>query len=469
MSAITQNLSVFTEDSLSAMSKVVYDSGWQNSGGVMPYADALGVLRNLLSELRAADAESLIDSMPVALQQTIQSRLTNISNFVNSIQNGNQHVPNFTDEVDRLHLDVWQGGFRYRGSKVLGYEDKYRQVTALTKEIERIKEREATARTLVDELTSLRNQAQSWATELSKAKAQAESQVTELASIHATAQQANTNLETQIGNIDSKVEEATEAASTAEAKAESATKNEQRLQDFINRVDANERKLTDVVQKANDDLAEHAKAVKSFMDASTQSVEDFKTTKTTELDAFQDRLKDIEEDITEKLSNATGITLFHAFEKRQDQIKGHWIWLAVAGFVLTGVIGMTAYFLSHATNPDTAFYIKLSLGLPAVVFVGFALQQYGKERRLKEEYAFKSSISLSLEAYRKLVDEAIEKLTPEEKVKFADFLIKSIGVIFDSPTERVFGSKRAEGPTDTKIIAEFLKTAKDAKGLFSGD
>lgn len=182
----------------------------------------------------------------------------------------------------------------------------------------------------------------------------------------------------------------------------------------------------------------------------------------------QGLLEVIEKDITEKLANATGITLFHAFEKREGQIKGHWIWLIIAGAVLAIVIGMTANFVSNSTEPTAAFYIKLSLGLPAIVFAGFALQQYGRERRLKEEYAFKSSISLSLEAYRKLVEQAVETLMPDDKAKFADFLVHSIGVIIDSPTERVFGTRRTGGPTDTKIVAGLIQNLKDVKDLTHG-
>jgi hypothetical protein len=215
-------------------------------------------------------------------------------------------------------------------------------------------------------------------------------------------------------------------------------------------------------------LAAHKAELSEFIGTAKDDIETFKTTKTGELDAFEGRLKEIEKDIVEKLSKATGITLFHAFEKRQEQIKGHWIWLGIAAAVLGLVIWLTSVFVNGNTNTNAAFYIKLTLGLPAVVFAGFALQQYGKERRLKEEYAFKSSISLSLVAYRELVEQAVATLGPEDKVKFADFLVKSIGVIFDSPTERVFGTRRTGGPTDTKIVAGLLQNLKEAKNIVDG-
>jgi len=468
MSSLTDALAQFPEDKLDAVSQFVYSQGWQTSGGVMPFADALGVFRNLLEELRAADDEGLLDSMPRALQQTIHRHLTNVNSNFTYIQDGNNQVQSFTDEVDVFHLAVWQGGFRYRSKKIPGYEAKYRLATELAKEIERVKERESTAQQLVSEITAMRDRMQTAQTELTTAKAEAELQVQEVAQVHARAQTADTNLQTQIDSIDAKVTEATESASEAEAKAQSASTNEKRLQDFIGRVDANEKKLADALTTANEGLAAQKTDLSDFMTKSREDIDAFKTTKTGELNEFQKRLETIEQDIVEKLSKATGITLFHAFEKRQEQIKGHWIWLAIAAGVLGLVIWLTSTFVNANTNPNAAFYIKLTLGLPAVVFAGFALQQYGKERRLKEEYAFKSSISLSLVAYRELVEQAVATLAPEDKVKFADFLVKSIGVIFDSPTERVFGTRRTGGPTDTKIIANLLQNLKEAKSIVDG-
>jgi hypothetical protein len=468
MSNLTAALALFPDDALEAVSNSVYRYGWQTSGGVMPFADALGVFRNLLEELRSSDKEDLLDSMPVALQQKIEEHLTHINITFSYIKQGNNQVQRFTDEVDVLHLAVWQGGFRYRAKKIPGYEAKYRQATELAKEIERVKEREATAEQLVSEITSMRDVMLTAQTEFATVKSEVEKQAQNVAQVHARAQTADTNLQTQLASIDGKLTEAIESASEAEAKAQSASTNEKRLQDFIGRVDANEKKLADALTEANQGLASHKIELSEFMAKSSEQVEAFKNSKTVELDEFQERLEYIEQDIVEKLNKATGITLFHAFEKRQEQIKGHWIWLAIAAGALGLVIWLTSAFVNGNTNPNAAFYIKLTLGLPAVVFAGFALQQYGRERRLKEEYAFKSSISLSLVAYQELVEQAVVTLGPDDKAKFADFLVKSIGVIFDSPTERVFGTRSVGGPTDTKIIANLLQTFKEAKSIFDG-
>ena len=458
MSLLTDQLSQLTDDSLEEMSRVVYQNGWQDSGGVIPsFSNALGILRDLLGELRAAAEEGLVDNMPASLQRNLRDHLTNLATHVRNITNGNQHVSAFTDTVDTIHSMIWQGGFRYRGKKIVGYEHKYAQIKALSKELQRIKEREAKAQSLLESVASLLNSVQASATEFESAKVVALSQIAEINSVVSSAQTANTTIDTHLITLDAKLKEASESASTADARAQSATALEKRIQTFAATVDENEKRLNEAIQSAVGALVKNS-----------EDSQDFKKTRTGELGELQNRLEVIEQDIRDKLSNATGIRLFKTLEEREGKISGHkWLW--AAGIAAAVGIALTAafFFTSNGTT-DTLFYTKLSLGIPIAVLVGFALQQYGKERRLKEEYAFKAAISLSLNAYRELVEEATKTLVPEDKAKFADFLIHSVAIIFDSPTERVFGSRRASGPTDTKVIANFLKTAKDAKGLFDG-
>jgi hypothetical protein len=458
MSVLSDQLAQLSEESLEEMSRVVYQNGWQDSGGVIPsFSNALGILRDLLGELRAADEEGLVDNMPVSLQRNLRDHLTNLVTHVRNIANGNQHVSAFTDTVDTIHTLIWQGGFRYRGKKLVGYEQKYTQIRALSKEIQRIKERESKAQALLDSVVAILNNAQTSATEFENAKTVALAQIAEITSVLSAAQAANTTIDTHLTTLETKLKEASDSASTADARAQTATALEKRIQTFATTVDDNEKRLNDAIQSAAGALAQN-----------TKDIEQFKATKTGELDEFQKRLEVIEQDIRDKLSNATGIRLFKTLEEREGKISGHkWLWAAgIAAGV--GIALTAAFFFTSNGTTDTLFYTKLSLGIPIAVLVGFALQQYGKERRLKEEYAFKAAISLSLNAYRELVEEATKSLVPDDKAKFADFLIHSVAIIFDSPTERVFGSRRVSGPTDSKVIANFLKTAKDAKGLFDG-
>lgn len=455
MSIISDELATFSDAILDELSATVYRNNWQNTGGTRTYADALAVFKNLLAELRSADKERLIDSMPVSLQKDLKSRLSNIRAFIQNITNGQPQVSNFTDDVDILHMSIWQGGFRYRGKKVLGYEDKYRRINALAVELEKVQALSAEAKKIVEELTSLQQKAQATAGQLEGNSTVASTYFDQIGSIRTNIAALDQAVHEQVRSVDSKLEDIDESVSTAEAKAQSAATNEKRLQDFIARVDESEEKLQESLKRANEGLVQNAEAV-----------DQFKRDKTEELNLFHARLEGIEKQIKEKLEKATGVSLFETFEKRQKSMKGHIGWAVTAALTFAGIIGLSLLFLNTTSSTDIAWYIKLSFGIPLLFFGGFALQQYGKERRLKEEYAFKSAVSLSLTVYRDLVEKAVAVEMPDtERAKFTDFLIHNIGVIFDPPAERVFGSRRIGGPTDTRVIAALMKLLKDAKEL----
>lgn len=63
--------------------------------------------------------------------------------------------------------------------------------------------------------------------------------------------------------------------------------------------------------------------------------------------------------------------------------------------------------------------------------------QYSHERKLEEEYAFKSNISISLVPYKELIEKVMIN-EPQEKVKFTAFLIEAVDRVFTPPIDRVF-------------------------------
>jgi len=130
-------------------------------------------------------------------------------------------------------------------------------------------------------------------------------------------------------------------------------------------------------------------------------------------------------------------------------------------------ISITLWIAMHAQQVDlhsVAFWIKLSITLPLWAALTFCIVQYNKERRLEEEYAFKASVSVSLEPYRELIYGILEKDGNLEGDHYSNFVIDSVKSIFTSPMERVFQSENKEKIT-TKMLkdtAEILGTAVKA-------
>jgi hypothetical protein len=117
--------------------------------------------------------------------------------------------------------------------------------------------------------------------------------------------------------------------------------------------------------------------------------------KTEELIAELAKLKD---QIREQIQQATGFQLFGAFQARQNEIaraKNIWVYaIAILVAISAGVTIWIAHEAQFYSSNNFAFWVKLSLTVPLGFAITFCTVQYGRERRLEEEYAFKSSISV---------------------------------------------------------------------------
>jgi hypothetical protein len=216
-----------------------------------------------------------------------------------------------------------------------------------------------------------------------------------------------------------------------------------------------------------------AESVASFEEAETEalavskirlkSVEDEAGANVAKHDAegvrLTEHLAELEGRIRESIERATGYTLFHSFQKRQADLQtSKFVWAGALLFCVLASIGLSWFFihslgLAHEIN--ALFFMKLSISLPIIFAITFCSVQYSKERRLEEEYAFKSTISISLEPYQKLVGQLVDHGNVDEKAKYTAFIISSINRVFTSPTGLVFDPEESSGDTANSL----LKTA----------
>lgn len=177
------------------------------------------------------------------------------------------------------------------------------------------------------------------------------------------------------------------------------------------------------------------------------SSDELLTSETKNLQSLTDELKKLELQIKEDIQKTIGFSLFGAFQKRKESIvtsKRFWL---VALFICVGAgVGLGMYFIyafQHMQSFNYLYLAKLALSLPVIYAISFCSIQYSKERRLEEEYAFKASISGSLNPYQELVRKLVDMEIPEERAKYADFIISSIESVFSSPTDKVYETTKA--------------------------
>ena len=187
--------------------------------------------------------------------------------------------------------------------------------------------------------------------------------------------------------------------------------------------------------------------------------------RTEELIADLAKLKD---QIREQIQQATGFQLFGAFQARQNEIaKSKNIWVYAIAALVAISAGVTIWIAHEAqfySVNNFAFWVKLSLTVPLGFAITLCTVQYGRERRLEEEYAFKSSVSVSLNPYRDLVHSILEKDGQVDQSKYTDFVIGSVTNVFTPPTDKVFDTDKKSGFTQKtfKQTAEIIGTAVKA-------
>lgn len=214
------------------------------------------------------------------------------------------------------------------------------------------------------------------------------------------------------------------------------------------------KKLYDEAQEFRDKITKTEQAAQETVNqnnARTQQIHDY--------------LADLEEQIKVALQKAVGSGLFGTFHERSGKIgKGKWIWAALAGFFGVGTIiwvSKIAYTCGDRIGPP--LYFKLAVALPVTLIVWFCIAQYSRERRLEEEYAFKSNISFSLVPYKDLVEKILLQQGDAGRDKYSTFVIDSIGKVFTTPIEHKDGLPTIDikqlSRDQLKVLAELVSIA----------
>ena len=173
--------------------------------------------------------------------------------------------------------------------------------------------------------------------------------------------------------------------------------------------------------------------------------------------------KEQTEEISRQLELATGVGLFAAFKKRKDELEiGQWIWLGILVVSIFIFIGFSCWLVGEFQKIDWSnvnwfvdIFLKITASTPVLYLVAFVTDRYTKERRLLEEYAFKSTISLALKPYFDMVSS--NQITDEER----EFLIKSIENIFATPTDKVYRTKECQNKVAITHLSEGVDNIKN--------
>jgi uncharacterized coiled-coil DUF342 family protein len=390
------------------------------SRGIIPLEESfinLSTARSLL--LDAIEKRKLIQ-LPITVQKNLLTQLEEISKFLTGLTSGADEVVNLINSIEALNTAMWQYGLYNLSDEILGYLNKMNQLKNLELEITRLKGQLEQGMKLKADVEALVVKASEAADELQKTvKASLENANSINENLKST-NEVSQNAAAVFATIQQNESTSTQLLSASKASNAEILALEPKIKDFYSQIDQYRTKITSTTQDAQSAIEKNE----------------------AETNQLVLRLGKLEDQIKDQIQKATGHSLFHSFQTRQTALaKSKRLWIAALVLLVLASLAVSVFVITTTTDFNVAFYLKLSMNLPLIYAIAFCTVQYSRERKLEEEYAFKSNISISLIPYQELVEKLVDKQQPQEKEKYTTFIIDSIGKVFTSPTEKIFDTE----------------------------
>ncbi len=217
-----------------------------------------------------------------------------------------------------------------------------------------------------------------------------------------------------------------------------AAKTSTKIKGILKNVQEKEELLKDELAEINDEKKEYEKTVNELIENAKNSIKEFENKDK----SFKEKLAFVEEKkkyFDEKLKEAekitgivAGATMSETFINRKRELEPSvkkWrknvIFMTIITVlsilaIFTNIFGLMGGFPKNVT---TLQLISNSVKtLPFFFLLYYAISQYNKERNFQEEYAFKSSIAVTLNAFADLTTNLKEQ-----------FIVDSVTNIYQSP------------------------------------
>jgi len=173
------------------------------------------------------------------------------------------------------------------------------------------------------------------------------------------------------------------------------------------------------------------------------------------------QVDELKKEVNKQLTVATAGTLAGSFSSRQKDLSFNtrrWLIIFIlSAFILVGVGYIVVDKVIHANLLNSPIsLVRVLVTVPLFYIVKFCADGYRKERNLEEEYAFKSSVSLSLAGYQKLLKDELPDGSNQQVI---DFITRSITSIY-TPPRRDENKKSREEKDFLDEVIELIKQIK---------
>jgi hypothetical protein len=458
-------LTTLTEEAQSAAVTKAEELGFDKSRGEVPLAESFINLNFATDILKDAIRQEKLTQLPLTVQKVILENLEAVSTLIVNLSNGADEIVNLVNAIETLNTSMWQYGFYNLSDEVLGYQTKLNQLKNLELKISELKREMDSGLKLKKDLHALLTEAKTKSEQLHEEQRKISTQCSLDAEKHT---------QSLLGKVE-KADGLIEKLNTNLVASNEAAKNAASSLLTIQQNEATASKLIETTTAKDASVKAIEPKIKAFYDliedyqakilAATQDAEETVRENKASTAELITTLKDLEDQIKDQIVRATGHSLFHSFQTRQDTlVKSKEFWVKAIAVCVILAISLPVFVILTSSTHDFIFFLKISMSIPIIYALSFCTLQYSRERKLEEEYAFKASISISLEPYKDLVSKLIDPAQQTEREKFATFIIESVSKVFTSPTDKVFdASKKKHGflrRRDLKDLTEIIKSVK---------
>lgn len=216
-------------------------------------------------------------------------------------------------------------------------------------------------------------------------------------------------------------------------------------------------KITETLNKASTDINENSKKFNEIVNGHknieselNKTIESSKTTNEN-INKTKDYIDSQKSQIEKMVGLATDGAIGYKFDERQKSIFKNilfWKYLVPISYVLAAIWVITIFTYLNTDVGDIWLNLLINLvkTTPAWFLVGFATNQYKKEREYEEEYAFKSAVAMTVTSYTSLLsNDNVNEMKTKDQV-----LSKVLDNLYSSPLRKEVGKNH-----------NFLKRKKD--------
>lgn len=239
-------------------------------------------------------------------------------------------------------------------------------------------------------------------------------------------QTLNAELEAKKKEIQTLINQKSDELATITANLTTSTSQSNQINELLNKSTEQSSRLTTILEqqetskaqtdkklleleslytKTNTDLSSNLKTILGQIDEFKQQVaENSEHLKFVEgkREFFEERIEYLQNLIGQEV----GANLFKTFKLRKDELEKpviFWRW-AVPIMAIATIVWIFFLFYNQPNITDVnlwwqAFAVNTLKSIPAIFLLFFAINQYRKERNFQEEYAFKSAVALTIDAY----------------------------------------------------------------------